>query len=92
MNNWYKQHEPKPKLDFSQPIVIVRENITLLLLAPTIHERNYQWLNLVSGRLNSGNSWPTPQEAIESYGGDKPFNIDIDELIRNSDIQYTISK
>lgn len=92
MPNWYIRNKPKQSVDYSLPIVLVREKIVLLLLAPTYIEPNYQWLNLNDGHINSGTGWRTPEEALEAYhDGHLAFNVNIANLIRHSDIKYTTS-
>jgi len=85
MNTWYMKDAGLPALDFSKPIVIVRQDVVLLLVAPTLREPRYQWLNLTNGRLNSSDGWETPQEAITSYSdGDKARNVNLDSIIRQN--------
>jgi len=92
MNDWYKRNAPKPELTYDKAIVIVRNTIVLLLVPPTVKDPHYQWMNLSTGRLNSGDGWATPEEAIKSYhDGDKAFNVDLDKLIREITPKQSIS-
>ena len=68
---WYLKDEPKPKLDYSKPIVAKNSNGYTHLLLPYIEDSykilGYDWFNLDEGKFNSCVHWKTPQEAIDSY-------------------------
>ena len=86
MANWYENNRPKPKLDFSKPIIAEGGSRgAKQLLLPQISTKNpgsyevigYNWFFLDSGGYNSRACFGTVEEALAARRGYRIYNAEI---------------
>lgn len=81
---WYENHEPKPLLDFSKPIMARNpEDNHKHLLLPAIQAGSYMiigwnWFNLRDGAWASCSTFKTVEEAIKARRGYIITNVYLD--------------